>query len=278
MMCDASFDLSLALDRTYMPDTIEVEAGCHHAVKKGSLSRGQSCDLHAGLELEVFSQPQSMRHAANLIIALQRMKSGHRLTGTEFSDHELLNIMMESIMEEHVTVRVQDPTYSRTSMFRRSTINPEVECSVCDQYQKSLVLNEDALELTAMTLQAAGIHHKVRLNLSSYMAHPLSGNRGQPVALAIAGRNLYLSCAMKEGVPVLQLEEVNNKEKLDTINAEGDTARFLFFKRGNGLSMTTFESAKFSGWFISTGVEEREPVEMCTMQAADRLTSFMVKQ
>uniref|UniRef100_A0A8D0CD17 Interleukin-1 beta n=1 Tax=Scleropages formosus TaxID=113540 RepID=A0A8D0CD17_SCLFO len=216
------------------------------------------CDLYEGVKLEVSLQAHNMRQVAHLIIAMQRMKNTQRLQGTEFSDQELLNIMMENVIEESVVMTVQDQVDSGAVVY--TSTSQEVKCNVADQYQKSLVLNEEALELQAMTLQGGSFQRRVQLNLSMYVTPSYSSGKGQPVTLGIVDTNLYLSCSSENGMPILQLEEVGDKLRLKHISAEDDLSRFLY-----------------QGWFISTALQEREPVEMCTKQEANRITSFRVK-
>uniref|UniRef100_A0A8C9SXZ8 Interleukin-1 beta n=1 Tax=Scleropages formosus TaxID=113540 RepID=A0A8C9SXZ8_SCLFO len=214
---------------------------------KSKCTHWPHCDLYEGVKLEVSLQAHNMRQVAHLIIAMQRMKNTQRLQGTEFSDQELLNIMMENDQVDSGAV-----VYTSTSQ--------EVKCNVADQYQKSLVLNEEALELQAMTLQGGSFQRRVQLNLSMYVTPSYSSGKGQPVTLGIVDTNLYLSCSSENGMPILQLEEVGDKLRLKHISAEDDLSRFLY-----------------QGWFISTALQEREPVEMCTKQEANRITSFRVK-
>uniref|UniRef100_A0A8C9SLG3 Interleukin-1 beta n=1 Tax=Scleropages formosus TaxID=113540 RepID=A0A8C9SLG3_SCLFO len=200
------------------------------------------CDLYEGVKLEVSLQAHNMRQVAHLIIAMQRMKNTQRLQGTEFSDQELLNIMMENVIE------VQDQVDSGAVVY--TSTSQEVKCNVADQYQKSLVLNEEALELQAMTLQGGSFQRRVQLNLSMYVTPSYSSGKGQPVTLGIVDTNLYLSCSSENGMPILQLEvKVNLMLQLQRKSAEDDLSRFLY-----------------QGWFISTALQEREPVEMCTKQ------------
>ncbi|XP_048877305.1 interleukin-1 beta [Brienomyrus brachyistius] len=270
-MCDTGFELNQALERSD-GFGVNLEMSSQRPFKR----EGSLCDLHSGIKLEVTLHPHNMRQVVNLIIATHRIKNNQRLNGTEFSDQELLSIMLESVVEECVVKDVVDQTQSSDTVF--TSLSRMEECNVCDQYQKSLVLNEEGLELQAMWLQGGTFYHRVRLNLSTYVSPSLPGGYAQPVALGIAGTNLYLSCSMKQETPILQLEEVSNSSKLKIINAQADMARFLFFKRGSALTMTSFESAKYNGWYISTAKENGERVDMCTMQNSSRLTSFMVKQ
>lgn len=57
-----------------------------------------NCD-HKGLKLEVTQHPHSLRHVANIIVALQWMKHSHTPRGTEFSDDELINIMLDNVID-----------------------------------------------------------------------------------------------------------------------------------------------------------------------------------
>ncbi|KAG7480816.1 hypothetical protein MATL_G00060220 [Megalops atlanticus] len=230
------------------------------------------CDPNGELQSEVAQHPQSMRHVANLIIALQRMKNSHTAIGTEFSDHELLNILMDNVVEEHSMRRVNEGTESRVTTYISTS---QEKYDVCDQFQKSWVLVKEARELQAMTLQGGSMHHKVQLNLCTYVAPGSNNSQGRPVALGI-GTDLYLSCSMSSDKAILQLEEVKDKDALKTISAQGDMVRFLFLKRDSGLSMTTFESARVPGWFISTAKEDKKPVEMCSAGDSNRITYFKV--
>lgn len=65
-----------------------------------SESKAWSSKLPQGLDLEVSHHPITMRHIANLIIAMERLKGGEGVTmGTEFKDKDLLNFLLESAVE-----------------------------------------------------------------------------------------------------------------------------------------------------------------------------------
>ena len=57
------------------------------------------CDLHKGLWIEISEHPHSMRQVANIIVALHKFKKTQKVQSTEFTDHALFNIIMESIVE-----------------------------------------------------------------------------------------------------------------------------------------------------------------------------------
>lgn len=53
-----------------------------------------------GVDMEISHQPPKMRSVVNLIIAMERMKGmSETLLSSEFSDEQLLNVMLESIVE-----------------------------------------------------------------------------------------------------------------------------------------------------------------------------------
>ncbi|MGH0189438.1 UNVERIFIED_CONTAM: hypothetical protein FKN15_035597 [Acipenser sinensis] len=74
-------------------------------------------------------------------------------------------------------------------------------------------------------------------------------------------------------------KKVENRDGLKTISLSSDATRFLFYKRDSG-STSTFESARFSGWFISTARNvDRVRVAMCNGRAsAGRVTDFQVSR
>lgn len=54
-----------------------------------------------GLNLEISHHSLTMRHVVNLIIAIERLKNGatESILCTDFTDENLLSIMLESIVE-----------------------------------------------------------------------------------------------------------------------------------------------------------------------------------
>lgn len=108
----------------------------------------------------------------------------------------------------------------------------------------------------------------VHLNMSTY-AHPAPGATALPVALNIKGTNLFLSCHREGERPALHLEPVEDQRSLTSVAADGDTLRFLFYKRDSGVSLSTLASARFPKWFISTAEGDDMPMEMC-QRAANR--------
>lgn len=234
----------------------------------------------SGLELRVSGYVRSMRQAVTLVLAVEKMKRPHRKAiGSEFSDLDLLNILMEHVNEERVMLEVSPDLESfETELRRRRSDEPH---SITDSEKKGWVMNEldgRPMELTASMLQGPNISQQVTLSLSTYIPQTQPG-LGQPVVLGIGGSNYYLSCNGSPNSPVLELEKVENRDGLKTISLSSDATRFLFYKRDSG-STSTFESARFSGWFISTARNvDRVRVAMCNGRAsAGRVTDFQVSR
>nr|CCN27133.1 Interleukin-1 beta [Plecoglossus altivelis] len=241
-----------------------------------------------GVDLEISHHPFSMRKVADIIIALERLRGHQNTLSSEVRDEDLLGMMLETVMEEKMVIRTGDDMdeemslrkcdcknnreeIARTAGFEKGQV---VECSLVDCDKKHWVLM--AMELQAVRLQNGNDHRKVRLNLSSYRP-PSSTQGARPVTLAIKGTQLYLSCSNSSGKPTLVLEEVT--EDLTTISPGSDKLRFLFYRRDTGVDSSTLMSARYTGWYISTGVQDgvdRQSVDMCELPPRQRCTNFTV--
>ncbi|KAK1800869.1 hypothetical protein P4O66_006042 [Electrophorus voltai] len=227
------------------------------------------CALHEGVQIEIEEKPTTMAQLVKIIIAMQKFKTHHKVQSTMFTEHEVFNIFMDSVVEESVANVVccdASKTYNKQDNV--------MECTVCDKLQKSLVKSTIAPVLQAVTLKGGNLHRRVLFHLSSYTPPRCSDLRGQPVCLGIAKSKLYLSCTNVSGNPTLSIEEINDKDTLKTISANNDMDRFLFLRRGTGNSVNTFESVKYPGWFISTSQADHERVDMCVENDASRLKVF----
>ncbi|XP_071339896.1 interleukin-1 beta-like isoform X2 [Trachinotus anak] len=242
------------------------------SMMKCNISQMWSPKLPKGLDLEISHHPMTMKHVANLIIALERLRAGtpESVLSTEFSDENLLDIMLESLVEEYIVPELGSAApvqYSRTG---------EYPCSVTDGQKRSLVLVQNSMELHAVMLQAGSENRKVYLNMATYV-HPSPSTEARPVALGIKDTNLYLSCHKKDDVPTLHLEAVEDKSSLQRISSDSDLVRFLFYKRDTGLNISTLMSARFPDWYISTAEQDNKPVEMC-MESANRYRTINIQR
>ncbi|MEE6523089.1 hypothetical protein FKM82_021824, partial [Ascaphus truei] len=131
--------------------------------------------------------------------------------------------------------------------------------------------------LVALQLQGMNIQREVKLNMAFYSTQPFDGGRKRPVALGIMGKNVYLSCVSAEGAPELRLESVSNIQSIKN----DDLLRFIFLKSENGpngTSTSSFESAMFSDWYISTSQSENELVQMVHQHEQRYITEFSLLQ
>ncbi|KAM7368535.1 hypothetical protein PAMP_012869 [Pampus punctatissimus] len=226
--------------------------------------------LDEGLELVVSHNPQTMQCVANLVLAVNRMKPSLK-SCRELSDEQLCSMIMVSLEDENIVKTVHDSaTGVKKSVFHR--VNSVKQCTLCDTSHKDLVHTGD-LKLQAITLKGGNHERKINFKLSRYITPCSSDVKGQTIVLSISN-NLHISSSMKDGKAVLNLEECSEGD-LQNISDDEDMDRFLFYRRTTGVSLTTFESVKCPGWFISTSSEdEQQPVEMCQVDTSCRITYF----
>uniref|UniRef100_A0A3B4C028 Interleukin-1 n=1 Tax=Pygocentrus nattereri TaxID=42514 RepID=A0A3B4C028_PYGNA len=230
------------------------------------------CDLHKGLRIEISEQPHTMRQVTNIIIALQKFK---QVRSTEFTDHELFNIIIENIVEGAVNL-----CFSALLYFCSTNLIDIRPCTVCDGLKKSLVQSQGTPNLLAVTLRGGNSNRSVGINLSTYTTPGCKATNGQPICLKIAQSNLYLACTKESGTssqPHLILEDVKDEETLKTIEENDGMERFLFFRKVTGGSINTFESVKYPHWFISTSKNESMPVDMCVEEDTSRQKVFTLQ-
>ncbi|XP_029019935.1 interleukin-1 beta-like [Betta splendens] len=239
---------------------------------RSSVSMKWSHRMPTGLELEVSHQPLKMKHLVNIIIALERLKTSgsQSVLSTEFRDENLLHVVMESIIEEHLVTECESAPSNDFSS------GVEYQCSINDTKKRSLVLSQDSLKLYAIMLQGGNEHRKVYLNMSTYI-HPSPDREARPVTLRIKGTDLYLSCFKDDAEPTLHLEVVEDKSSLSTISPNSEEMRFLFYKHDTGLNVSTLMSARFPDWYISTGQSDNNPVEMC-QETDNRYRTFTIQR
>ncbi|XP_037607763.1 interleukin-1 beta [Sebastes umbrosus] len=261
-MCD--FNLSDALDSS--SDLDQVSCDNMTDVKDETFFR-----LNEGLNLVVSHDFTTLRSCAYLLLAVNKMKKALTRCGRELRDEELCSAIMESLVTETIVAATESSSAGVNKIFLR--INSEDRCTLCDTSKKDVVTSGD-LKLQAITLSGGNCERKVTFKLARYMTSSFSS--GQSVLLSITNTDLHISCSMEDGKAVLKLEECN-VQNLKKISDAGNMDRFLFYKSTQGVSLNTFESVKYPGWFISTsGEDERQAVEMCTVDADNRLMCFNI--
>ncbi|XP_077570430.1 interleukin-1 beta [Stigmatopora nigra] len=229
-----------------------------------------SPELPAGLGLEFSHHPVTMRQLVTLVVSIKRFKDGPTKTALEnkLTAEGSCSINIDDIMEVKIVSRAAANQFTRTGVH---------QCSVIDSQKKSMVLLRDSMELHSVTLQGGNSHRKVNLNMSTYV-QPFPNMEAQPVALAIKGTNLYLSCHQEGDMPTLHLEPVQDRQSLISVTPDSDMLRFLFYKRDSGVSLSTLASVQYPNWFISTAEEEHMPIEMCQRGDRRNLTFHIQRQ
>ncbi|XP_068561672.1 interleukin-1 beta [Cebidichthys violaceus] len=254
----SDFDLAQALDSS--PDCFNMTEVQEEIIK-----------LDEGLDLVVSHNPKTLKSVTILLMGVNRMNCSLTRCGWGLSDGELCSAIMQSLVTETIITMTER---SSTSLMRRfQRISSEEFCTLCDISQKDIVRASGDIKLQAITLKGGNCERKVSFKVARYLNPSVSPGDALVVLLSITN-NQHISCCMEDGQAVLKLEECC-KQKLQDISADEDMDRFLFYKRTTGISLNSFESVKCSGWFISTSCEaENEPVEMCRVDAARRLTCF----
>ncbi|XP_066506511.1 interleukin-1 beta [Hoplias malabaricus] len=248
------------------------EMDCDEIDCSDPLALSGRCTCHEGLQIEIFEQPHSMRKVANIIIALQKLqKFTSKVQSTEFTEHEIFKMIMENVIEESVVTDLRlesSKTYSKQDKV--------IRCAVCDNLKKTLLLNNQKSVPILLAATLKGGNTGVYINLSAYTTAKKATD-GQPVCLGIAQSNLYLACTEVSGIPHLTLEEVKDKDTLKLIKEDSDMKKFLFLRQVTGVSVNTFESVKYRGWFISTSNEEYKHVDMCEAEDKNRQKVFSLQ-
>ncbi|XP_037663127.1 interleukin-36 receptor antagonist protein isoform X2 [Choloepus didactylus] len=78
-----------------------------------------------------------------------------------------------------------------------------------------------------------------------------------PVILGVQGGSRCLSCGPGQE-PTLKLEPV---DIMELYRSAGEWVRFTFYRRDTGLT-SSFESAAYPGWFLSTAPEADQPLRL----------------
>lgn len=72
---------------------------------KSSVSNMWSSKMPEGLDLQISHHPVTLKSVVNLIIAMERLQSSKSasLLSTEFSDENLISLMLDNIVEGNFT-------------------------------------------------------------------------------------------------------------------------------------------------------------------------------
>ncbi|KAK5606622.1 hypothetical protein CRENBAI_017890 [Crenichthys baileyi] len=231
-------------------------------------------ELSDSLDLVVAHNRKTMKSTANLVLAVNKLSKSLSQCGRDLSDDELCSAIMDCVVEETIFQKGWN-----SSMGERKPTFQKFSCvkpfKLCDIYQKNLIWNPGDFKLQAITLRGGYCERKVNFEMSSYVP-PFNSTINSVTVLLSIMKDLHISCFLKDDKVLLTLEEYS-EEDLKEISKDQNMDRFLFIKRTSGLSLTTFESVKYCGWFISTSSKNSDQtVEMCQAAVPGRVTSFKV--
>ncbi|KAM4719598.1 interleukin-1 beta [Anableps anableps] len=209
--------------------------------------------LSENLELMVTLNRKTMKGVANLVLAVNKLRKPLSLCGGDLSDDKLCSTIMDCVVGETVFQKGwHSSSGQRKPIFQRSRIMSEF--MLCDTFKKNLILNSGELKLQAITLTGGYCDSRVSFEMRSYRP-PCNSSIGSLIVLLSVAKDLHMSCSMKEGKVMLNLEKYR-EESLTEIDQDEGMDRFLFIKRISGVCLATFESVKYRGWFISTSSDE----------------------
>nr|ALG04559.1 interleukin 1 beta [Oryctolagus cuniculus cuniculus] len=223
------------------------------------------CCPDEGIQLRISCQPynKSFRQVLSVVVALEKLRQKAVPCPQAFQDDGLRTFFSLIFEEEPVLCNTRDD-YSLECDAVRS-----LHCRLQDAQQKSLVLS-GTYELKALHLNAENLNQQVVFSMSFVQGE--ESNDKIPVALGLRGKNLYLSCVMKDDKPTLQLESVDPnrypKKKMEK--------RFVFNKI-EIKDKLEFESAQFPNWYISTSQTEYMPVFLGNNSGGQDLIDFSME-
>ncbi|MEE6518574.1 hypothetical protein FKM82_029658 [Ascaphus truei] len=232
----------------------------------------------SGIKLEITEQRQSSRTFTKTVVLVVSVEKMKKKTDSRklFMDMDLLHLLNNNFVEDEIPFESDELTEAANTTYRYSTSKI---FDIKDTSNKYLALKEfpGNSRLVALQLQGTNTKQKVKLNMAFYSTQPFDGGRRRPVALGIMGKNVYLSCISAEGAPELRLESVSNIQSMKN----DDLLRFIFLKSENGpngTSTSSFESAVFPDWYISTSQSEEEPIRMVHQHEQRYITEFSLLQ
>ncbi|XP_062290729.1 interleukin-1 beta [Scomber scombrus] len=227
--------------------------------------------LDEGLNLVISRNRRTLKRVANLMLAVNRMKKP-QMCCHDLTDEQLCSAIMGSLVDEKIVKMEHNSTTGITKYtFRR--VKSEKQFTLCDIAHKDLCKEAESGEWKLQAVTLKGVNFK----LARY-CHPCEdrSNKGQTVVLSVMNSDMHITSSMNDNKAILTLEKCS-EVKLQKISDDENMDRFLFYKKTTGVDLTTFESVKCPGWFISTSSnDECKAVEMCEVDTAYRLTSFKI--
>ncbi|XP_072492858.1 interleukin-36 alpha-like [Notamacropus eugenii] len=155
----------------------------------------------------------------------------------------------------------------------RRNLNPHKESLENPYISEIRDINQQVLVLQGKTLVAVAEDrtvHPIKLRTAPCRDDSLEQSKGTAIYLGIADQKLCLSCAESGGQPILKLEDKDIMILYRTQKAEKS---FVFYHNANG-NTSTFESAAYPGWFISSSKENGKPIKMTKDVGKDNVNFY----
>ncbi|XP_012598284.2 interleukin-1 beta [Microcebus murinus] len=222
------------------------------------------CLSDGGIQLHVSHQHynKSFRQVVSVIVSMEKLRNKAAVCPKAFQEDDLSTFFPFIFEEEPIIFDTWDDGFVCDAPVR------SLSCTLQDTQQKCLVMS-GPYQLNALHLQGQDLNQQVVFSMSFVQGEENSDKI--PVALGLKGKNLYLSCVMKDERPTLQLERVDPKNypkrKMEK--------RFVFNKIEIKKKME-FESAQFPNWYISTSQAQNMPIFLGNTRGGQDITDFTV--
>ncbi|XP_053318988.1 interleukin-1 receptor antagonist protein [Spea bombifrons] len=231
--------------------------GCKKTIEDSHwmASYGDCDECDSGITPLTLHSMYSFKKTVILVVAIEKLKK--RLSSPRLlEDTDLLSLLDDIFVEEEISFENAQTAFASASDYKLLDTS---KCKIKDSGKKCLVLQQfpGKAQLVAIHLQGLNIKLEQMIQMAFYATENVEEHDKRPVTLALAGKNLYLSCTPGNGAPQLNLEEVTGGI------SNNDLRRFLFLKSDNSSSSSnSFESAAHRGWYISTSQRGNELVQM----------------
>nr|ALG04599.1 interleukin 1 beta [Ochotona princeps] len=220
-------------------------------------------DPDEGIQLHISPghHNKSFQQVLSIIVSLEKLKKKAVPCPLAFQDGGL-RTFFSLIFEEELLYDTEDDSFECDAI-------QSLHCKLRDAHQKCLTLSE-SYELRALHLSAQNLNQQVVFSMNFVQGEESIDKI--PVALGLRGKNLYLSCVMKDEKPTLQLESVDPnhypRKKMEK--------RFVFNKI-EIKDKVEFESAQFPNWYISTSQAQNMPVFLGKNIGGRDITDFSME-
>ncbi|CAH2274917.1 interleukin-1 beta [Pelobates cultripes] len=233
------------------------------------------------------------------VVAVQKLRKGISYCPRRFQDTDVQNLLNDIFVQEEEIL-----TSTKAFVAPKYKLLGTKECTMRDRQNKCMTLhqNPEGAQLVAIYLNGVNIQREEKISMSFYTARNLDISEKRPVALGLGGKNLYLACSLEDSEPQLQLENIQIptheprvlthdrrvptherralkwvEQSINNISGVKDEElpRFLFLKSEN-VSTSSFESAAYPGWYISTSQAENSLVGVKPQVDQKYIREFLV--